>query len=75
MEIGAITEAIQIKSNLETKRIKKMKKRAEDSKDLETINQGKNTISSIFMSNNGKVNKITDLTRNIQNVLIFHFIM
>mmetsp|Transcript_15043 Transcript_15043/g.14619 ORF Transcript_15043/g.14619 Transcript_15043/m.14619 type:complete len:114 (+) Transcript_15043:1676-2017(+) len=31
------------------------------------MNQGKNTIGSIFMTNGGKVSKITELTHNIQN--------
>ena len=65
MEISAILECIQVKSNLEAKRFKKLKKKEEDKDDLDKINNGKNTVTTFFMSNNSKANKVTTLTNNI----------
>jgi hypothetical protein len=53
---------------MEAKRYKKLKKKEDAKDDLNKINQGKNTISTFFMSNNGKVNKITNLTNEISVV-------
>jgi len=45
-----------------------MKKKEESKEQLEKMNTGKSTISTIFMSDNQKVKKITKLTNNIASV-------
>jgi hypothetical protein len=42
-------------------------KKEDRQKDLEKLNQGKTTLSTLFSSKDGKVNKITELTRKISS--------
>lgn len=74
MEISAILECIQVKSNLEAKRFKKLKRKEDDKEDLDKINNGKNTVTTFFMTNNSKANKVTTLTNNIAAVIIIYIL-
>jgi hypothetical protein len=44
-----------------------LEKKQDRQKDLEKLNQGKTTFSTLFSSKDGKVNKITELTRKISS--------
>ena len=44
-----------------------LEKKQDRQKDLEKLNQGKTTLSTLFSSKDGKVNKITELTRKISS--------
>lgn len=68
LDIQAILEAIEIKSNLEIKKAKRISKKESNMKDLQKLNNGKNTIKTMFLSQDGKVNKITSLTHAISDV-------
>lgn len=68
MELNAIQETIEVKSKLEAKKYKYLKKKEEEEKDLTKLNQGKSSIKTIFLSKDGKVNKITNLTHSITAV-------
>ena len=48
-------------------RKKKIKQRQDWLRELNDMNQGKATFSSIFMTRDGKVNKITELTNEISH--------
>lgn len=65
LDISAIIEAIEIKSKLEGRKADRISSKESNKKDLEKLNNGKNTLTSMFMSKDGKVNKITSLTRVI----------
>jgi hypothetical protein len=65
LDISAIIEAIELKSKMEARRAERISSKASNQKDLEKLNTGKNTLTTIFMSKDGKVNKITNLTRTI----------
>lgn len=67
MDIQAINEAVEIRSQIETLKISKIKKRENNQKELEQLNQGKSTFKSFFSSKEGKVNRITELTHKISN--------
>lgn len=65
LDLSAMLEAIEIKAALEMKKFKRIQKREDQQKTLEKLNHGKNTVGTIFMSKDGKVNKITALTHSI----------
>ena len=68
IDIIAFLEAVDIKAQLESKKHKRIQKKESDQKELQKLNQGKNTLKSIFQSQDQKVNKITTLTRSISDV-------
>ena len=69
IDILAIQEAIEVKSQLESQRFSRDKKKQEKQKQMEKLRNGKNTIKTIFMSKSGKVDKITNLNRQITAVI------
>ena len=64
----AIIEAVNGKTKLENKKQKYINKKEDDKKDLEKLNRGGTTLSTLFKSKDGKVNKITKLTHQITEV-------
>jgi hypothetical protein len=68
LDINAILETIMIKSNMELKRLKKISKNEANKRDLQKLNTGKNTVTSMFMSKDGKITKITNLTHTLTAV-------
>jgi hypothetical protein len=68
LDILALLEAIEIKSTLEAKKAKRISKKEANMRDLAKLNNGKNTIKTLFLSQDGKVNKITSLTHAISDV-------
>ena len=62
-------EAINMKSEMDYKRIKDVQKKELDKKMLEKLNRGKTTIHTVLLSKDGKINKITNLTRSILLVI------
>lgn len=75
LDIQAIMEAIEQKSLQEGLRHQRNMKKIAREKELTKLSAGKNTIKSLLMSKNSKVNRITDLTRKIQDVSSHHFHM
>lgn len=69
LDILALHEAIDIKSKLEAKKAKRIQKKEANMRELTKLNNGKNTIKTMFMSQDGKVNKITTLTHAISDVI------
>lgn len=67
MDIQAINEAVEIRSQIETLKISKAKKRENYQKELEQLNQGKSSFKTLFSSKEGKVNRITELGHKISN--------
>ena len=65
LDIEAIQEAINKKSEMEKRKILKVNKRNEDQEDLYKMKQGKDTFFTFFKSKEGKINKITELTNSI----------
>ena len=65
LDIMAMLEAIEGRSQMDLNREKSILKKQSNHKDLEKLNKGKKTIKTIFMTKNGRVNKITDLTHKI----------
>eukprot|EP00347_Sterkiella_histriomuscorum_P020499 403337564 len=65
LDINALLEAIDRKTALETKKQKRLNKKESNQKDLNKLNNGKNTLKTIFLSQDSKVNKITYLTHSI----------
>ena len=68
LDIQALVEAISGKTKLETKKQKYLNKKVDDQKDLEKLNRGGTTLSTLFKGKDGKVNKITKLTHQITEV-------
>ena len=50
---------------METRRHEQLSKKQARQKELERLNQGKSTLKTLFSSSDGKVNRITVLTRKI----------
>ena len=53
---------------MDTERQKKILKKASNTKEMESLNKGKKTLKTIFMSKKGTVNKITSLKHKIEDV-------
>lgn len=68
LELNAILEAINIKSEMEARKVKKVQKKESDRRNLEQLNTGRTTIKTMLLSKDAKVNKITNLTRSISAV-------
>lgn len=67
-DTAAMLEAIDIKSELEGKRFSILQKRQTKQKELDKLKSGKNTLKTVFKSQNSIVNSITNLTREIQTI-------
>ena len=67
LDLEAIMEAIEAKNEMEKRQQNKVKQRNENMIDLQKLQEGKTTFSSIFMSKDSKINKITKLTNEIQS--------
>ena len=50
LELQALLEAVDIKSVLENKKARRLSKKESNMKDLQKLNNGKNTIKTIFLS-------------------------
>lgn len=50
LELQALLEAIDVKSVLEGKKAKRLSKKESNMKDLQKLNNGKNTIKTLFLS-------------------------
>jgi len=66
-DISAMLEAIDTKSELEGKRFSILQRRQTKQRELDKLKSGKNTLKTVFKSQNSIVNSITNLTREIQN--------
>ena len=67
-DINAMLEAIETKSELEGKRFSILQRRQTKQRELDKLKSGKNTLKTVFKSQNSIVNSITNLTREIQNI-------
>jgi len=56
-----------MKGQMETERQKKIVRKASNAKEMETLNKGKKTIKTMFMSKKSTVNKITSLKHKIED--------
>lgn len=66
MDITAMMEAVEAKSELDGKRLSIMQRKQSKVKELEKLKTGKSSIKTMFKSQNSIVNSITNLTREIQ---------
>jgi acyl-[acyl carrier protein]--UDP-N-acetylglucosamine O-acyltransferase len=64
-DINAMMEAIDTKSELEGKRFSILQRRQTKQRELDKLKSGKNTLKTVFKSQNSIVNSITNLTREI----------
>ena len=67
LDLNAILEAIEKKNEMEKRQLQKEQQRKDSIAELQKMQEGKDTFKSFFMSKEGKVNKITDLTNSITN--------
>ena len=65
LDLNAILEAIDKKNETEKRRNKQIEDRREAIKQIKDMKEGKDTLRTYFMSQNGKVNKITELTDKV----------
>lgn len=65
LDIQAILEAIEIRHQLQQKRSSHVQKNLDFQAELEKLNQGKNSLKTLFSTKDGKVSRITELTRKI----------
>lgn len=65
LDLNAILEAIDKKNETEKRRNKQIEDRREAIKQIKDMKEGKDTLRTYFMSQNGKVNKITGLTDKV----------
>ena len=68
LDISAVLEAINTKSELESKRFSILQRKQNKQKELDKLRSGKSTMKTLFKSQNSIVNSITNLTREIQNI-------
>ena len=68
LDIAAMIEAVDAKSDLDDKKHSILQRRANKQKDLDKLKQGKGGIKTMFKSQNSIVNSITNLTREIQTI-------
>ena len=66
MDITAMMEAVEAKSELDGKRLSIMQRKQSKVKELEKLKTGKSSIKTMFKSQNSIVNSITNLTSEIQ---------
>lgn len=65
LDILAILEAIEIRHQLQQKRASHVQKNLDYQAELEKLNQGKTSLKTLFSTKDGKVSRITELTRKI----------
>ncbi len=76
LDIAALLECIEMKTHMDMQRQKRMLKKVSNMREMDKLNKGQKTIKSIFMSKNGKVNKITTLKHKIEDVnLLFSYFL
>lgn len=68
LDIAAMMEAVDAKTDLDSKKNAILQRKANKQKELDKLKQGKGGIKTIFKSQNSIVNSITTLTREIQNI-------
>jgi len=66
MDIQAMIEAIESRSELEGKRQQIVTRRANKQKELDKLKQGKKGFTQMFKTQNSIINSITNLTREVQ---------
>jgi len=62
MDLKVIMRTISERAQIDMRKLKKKNSLESDRRALEKLNTGKNTIKTMFMSKDGKVSKITNLT-------------
>ena len=67
LDLCAILEAIKKKNEMEKRRQSKVSQRNDDKEELFKLKEGQNTLRSLFMGKDSKINRITELTNSIQN--------
>lgn len=67
LDIEAMLDCIEMKSQMELQRQRRILRKQSNQKDLEKLNKGQKTIKTIFMSKKGTVNKITSLKHKIED--------
>lgn len=65
LDIAAMLEAIEMKSELESRRFSINLRKQQKQKELDKLKSGKSTMKTMFKSQNSIVNSITNLTREI----------
>lgn len=65
LDIQALLEAVEIRGQIEKNRNALQEKRVSHQKELEKLNLGGKSFKTLFSSNEGKVNRITELTHKI----------
>ena len=67
LDIAAMLEAIETKSDLEGKRFSLNQRKQQKQRELDKLKSGKSSMKTMFKSQNSIVNSITNLTREIAN--------
>ena len=67
LDIAAMLEAIETKSDLEGKRFTLNQRKQQKQRELDKLKSGKSSMKTMFKSQNSIVNSITNLTREIAN--------
>lgn len=65
LDLQAILEAIETKNEMEKRRNKKIMDRKDAIKQINNMREGKDSLKTYFMTQQGKVNKITELTEQV----------
>ncbi len=65
LDIAAMLEAIEMKSELESRRFSINLRKQQKQKELDKLKSGKSSMKTMFKSQNSIVNSITNLTREI----------
>ena len=67
LDINAMLEAIETKSDLEGRRFSLNQRKQQKQRELDKLKSGKSSMKTMFKSQNSIVNSITNLTREIAN--------
>ena len=67
LDINAMLEAIETKSDLEGRRFSLNQRKQQKQRELDKLKSGKSSMKTMFKSQNSIVNSITNLTRDIAN--------
>ena len=65
LDLEAMLEAVDKSTEMEKRKIAKVKQRNSDMEEMRAMKDGKDTIRSFFRSKEGKISKITDLSEAI----------
>ena len=68
LDIAAMIEAIEQKSELDGRRFSILQRKQNKTKELEKLKSGQKSMKTLFKSQNSIVNSITNLTREVQNI-------